>query len=641
MKISVVTPAFNASSTILSNIRSVLDQSHDDWEHVIVDDGSMDDTARLASSIDDARVRVLRGAHGGVCAARNRGVAEANGEVVTFLDADDVADRDWLATFADAFDRRPDLGLVCCGARVVADGVAERGDAPCERRGPAAWSPLPVPVGHVRAAPLAAAPSWALRRAAQARREHRSRLPRRRRADDVRNVICLRRSTVDHVEPRPPADGPARPGPARECRAHARQVRRPSSRRCPRRAAASNGSLRSTQRGSATYGERAGTQHERCGCGRTRRQAGPRPWAASCLASTGVGAGPRRGPRLDRPCTGDHRVATRGSPCCCRSSTAASGSGGRSTASSARHSPISSSSSSTTARPTRRPRSCRPEPPTRACGSYGTRRTAGSWTSLNHGLSLCRGELIARLDADDWAFPTRLARQVAEFDARPELVLCASPYERRRPAAADSSERGTSTDPRRVGDCDAPRQSRAPLHDDVPARCGVAVGGYDPAWFPVEDYDLWLRLLDVGEFHALATAEVAYTVNPRASRHDSRPTRASRLLVGRSVPRGSRRRAHRMTGRPARIAAVERAERRTRVATRSVGASERRGIAARRSRPTGAPRCQRVLRDRTRLRRALTISHMPGSRSSVGSIRGCIGDQAGPRPGPPGELRVT
>ena len=48
MKISVVTPAFNASSTIMSNIRSVLDQSHDDWEHVIVDDGSMDDTARLA-----------------------------------------------------------------------------------------------------------------------------------------------------------------------------------------------------------------------------------------------------------------------------------------------------------------------------------------------------------------------------------------------------------------------------------------------------------------------------------------------------------------------------------------------------------------------------------------------------------------
>ena len=40
------------------------------------------------------------------------------------------------------------------------------------------------------------------------------------------------------------------------------------------------------------------------------------------------------------------------------------------------------------------------------------------------------------------------------------------------------------------------------------------VGGYDPAWFPVEDYDLWLRLLQVGEFHALETAEVGYTVNP-------------------------------------------------------------------------------------------------------------------------------
>ena len=122
MKISVVTPAFNASSTIMSSIQSVLDQSHDDWEHLVVDDGSIDDTALLVSSSKDVRVRLLREAHSGVCAARNRGVAEANGEVVIFLDADDVADRDWLATFADAFDRHPNLGLACCGARVETDG---------------------------------------------------------------------------------------------------------------------------------------------------------------------------------------------------------------------------------------------------------------------------------------------------------------------------------------------------------------------------------------------------------------------------------------------------------------------------------------------------------------------------------------
>ena len=42
----------------------------------------------------------------------------------------------------------------------------------------------------------------------------------------------------------------------------------------------------------------------------------------------------------------------------------------------------------------------------------------------------------------------------------------------------------------------------------------IGVGGYDPRWFPVEDYDLWLRLLQVGEFHALDTAEISYTVNP-------------------------------------------------------------------------------------------------------------------------------
>ena len=51
----------------------------------------------------------------------------------------------------------------------------------------------------------------------------------------------------------------------------------------------------------------------------------------------------------------------------------------------------------------------------------------------------------------------------------------------------------------------------------------IGVGGYDPRWFPVEDYDLWLRLLQVGEFNALDTAEISYTVNPDgiSARHSS------------------------------------------------------------------------------------------------------------------------
>ena len=63
------------------------------------------------------------------------------------------------------------------------------------------------------------------------------------------------------------------------------------------------------------------------------------------------------------------------------------------------------------------------------------------------------------------------------------------------------------------------------LHSTTMFRRGAAigVGGYDPRWFPAEDYDLWLRLLQVGEFNALDTAETSYTVNPDgiSARHSS------------------------------------------------------------------------------------------------------------------------
>ena len=84
---------------------------------------------------------------------------------------------------------------------------------------------------------------------------------------NVRNVICLRRSTVDHVEPRPEADGPARPGAARECRAHAREVRRRT--RGDARSGGCSRTDRCGQRSAARLrpASHAGTQHERCVCG--------------------------------------------------------------------------------------------------------------------------------------------------------------------------------------------------------------------------------------------------------------------------------------------------------------------------------------------------------------------------------------
>jgi glycosyltransferase involved in cell wall biosynthesis len=91
-RVSVVIPAYNAERTILSTLESVRSQTVDDFEVIVVDDGSTDATAEVASSLGDARVRVLRQSNAGHASARNTAIARARGTYVAVLDADDL----WL-----------------------------------------------------------------------------------------------------------------------------------------------------------------------------------------------------------------------------------------------------------------------------------------------------------------------------------------------------------------------------------------------------------------------------------------------------------------------------------------------------------------------------------------------------------------
>lgn len=91
--VSVVIPAFNQAAFVRQAIDSVLAQSHDQVEAIVVNDGSTDGTAsQLAAYAGEPRVRVIDQANAGLPAARNRGLAQARGEFVTFLDADDLLD---------------------------------------------------------------------------------------------------------------------------------------------------------------------------------------------------------------------------------------------------------------------------------------------------------------------------------------------------------------------------------------------------------------------------------------------------------------------------------------------------------------------------------------------------------------------
>lgn len=92
-QISIITPAFNAAATIAAAIQSVQAQSFDDWEMIVVDDGSSDGTGAIVErfSAEDPRVRLIRRPENqGAAAARNHAIKIANGRYLAFLDAHNI-----------------------------------------------------------------------------------------------------------------------------------------------------------------------------------------------------------------------------------------------------------------------------------------------------------------------------------------------------------------------------------------------------------------------------------------------------------------------------------------------------------------------------------------------------------------------
>lgn len=114
-KISVIVPVYNVEKYINKCIDSILDQTYADFELLLIDDGSPDNCGAICDeyAAKDSRVRVFHQNNAGVSAARNKGLDEARGEFITFVDSDDYIDENLFYQYINCFNLNPIVDLVC------------------------------------------------------------------------------------------------------------------------------------------------------------------------------------------------------------------------------------------------------------------------------------------------------------------------------------------------------------------------------------------------------------------------------------------------------------------------------------------------------------------------------------------------
>lgn len=116
---SVIIPAYNAENFIKNAVNSVLSQTIEDFEIIVVNDGSNDSTENVVTEISDKRVRCVSQKNAGVSAARNTGIINAKGEYICFLDADDLWKPNHLEVVSQLINKYPETSVYLTGHEIV------------------------------------------------------------------------------------------------------------------------------------------------------------------------------------------------------------------------------------------------------------------------------------------------------------------------------------------------------------------------------------------------------------------------------------------------------------------------------------------------------------------------------------------
>ncbi|MUL38748.1 glycosyltransferase family 2 protein [Gloeocapsopsis dulcis] len=111
-KVTIIIPAYNAMPYLQTTLASVFKQTFQDFEIIVVNDGSLDETEKYVSSLADPRLKLINQVNQGVASARNTGITHAQGEYLAFLDADDLWEPTKLETQVCCLEERFEIGLV-------------------------------------------------------------------------------------------------------------------------------------------------------------------------------------------------------------------------------------------------------------------------------------------------------------------------------------------------------------------------------------------------------------------------------------------------------------------------------------------------------------------------------------------------
>ena len=148
-KISVIMPVYNVERFVADAVRSVLAQSFEDFELLIIDDVSPDSSIAICLSFDDPRIRIIRHRQNrGLAGARNTGIRHAEGDFLAFIDSDDCWHAEKLKRHVAHLNEHPDVGVSFSrSAFIDEDGIAEQllPDAASHR---SRSRLLPVPQSH-------------------------------------------------------------------------------------------------------------------------------------------------------------------------------------------------------------------------------------------------------------------------------------------------------------------------------------------------------------------------------------------------------------------------------------------------------------------------------------------------------------